>query len=69
MAIVQVKKSDVSGEEIPEGTGARIRVMFNDPDKLDLRADLTDAEVAQLLPFAQEVEPRPSRRGERRIRL
>jgi hypothetical protein len=67
MALVQVRKSDASGKEIPEGTCARIRVIFNDPDKTDLRADLTDAEVKQLLPFAQPVEERPGRR--KRVQL
>jgi len=62
MALVQVRKSDASGTEIPAGTGARVRVMFTDPDRNDLRADLTDEEVAELLPFAQPVEARPGRR-------
>jgi hypothetical protein len=35
--------SSVSREMIPAGTGARIRIIFNDPDRLDMRADLTDA--------------------------
>lgn len=62
MAIVQVRKSDKSGAEIPAGTGARIRVIFNDESKTDLRADLTDAEVKKLLPWAKPVEERPARR-------
>jgi hypothetical protein len=62
MAVVQIRRSDKSGEEIPEGTGARVRVMFAD-DRDDLRADLTDEEVRELLPFAQEVRTRPTRRG------
>lgn len=63
MAIVQIRKSDYSGAEIPPGTGARIRVMWNDGAKTDLRADLTDEEVGELLPFAHAVEPRPDRRS------
>jgi hypothetical protein len=65
MALVQTRKSDASGKEIPRGTGARIRIMFNDPEKDDMRADLTDAEVAEILPFAQPVEARPERRKAR----
>jgi len=68
MAVVQMRRSDVSGEVIPDGTGARVRVMFADPERVDRRADLTDAEVEELLPFMSEVEPRPQRRGEKRNR-
>lgn len=69
MALVQVRRSDLSGDEIPEGTGARVRVMFYDPDRVDRRADLTDEEVERFLHFVKEVEPRPQRKGEKRIRL
>lgn len=62
MAVETVRKSDVSGDTIPEGTGARVRVIFNDPERDDLRADLTDAEVEKLLPWAHPVKPRPDRR-------
>jgi hypothetical protein len=62
MALETVRKSDASGELIPEGTGARIRVIFNDPERHDLRADLTDDEVAELLPWARPVVTRPDRR-------
>lgn len=65
MAFVQIRKSDKSGVEIPQGTGARIRVIFNAEDKDDLRADLSDEEVAELLGFAQPVETRPMRRKSR----
>jgi hypothetical protein len=55
--------SDKSGEPIPAGTGARIRVLFHD-DRLDMRADLTDTETEQLIEDYNltSVEPRPSRR-------
>lgn len=66
MPRVTILQSDLSGDEIPEGSGARIRVMWYDPNKNDMRADLTDAEVKKLLPFACEVEPRLSRRGPQR---
>lgn len=62
MAVETIRKSDASGDEIPAGTGARIRVVWNDPDRNDLRADLTDEEVERLLPWAKPVQPRPDRR-------
>lgn len=66
MTVVQVRKSDKSGEEIPEGAGARVRIQFYDEDKTDRRADLTDAEVEELFPYTTPVEERPARRGEKR---
>ena len=62
--------SDKSGKEIPRGTGARVRVMFYDTDKVDMRSDLTDAEVAQLVKDygLKSVEQRPQRAGEKRER-
>lgn len=65
MALVTARKSDVSGELIPEGTGARMRVIFYDESRPDRRADLTDAEVEEVLHFAQEVKQRPERRARR----
>ena len=49
MAIETVRKSDASGKAIPDGTGARVRVMFNDPKRPDMRADLTDDERAAFI--------------------
>lgn len=71
MPVKTFRISSLSNEVIPEGTGARIRIMFNDPNRNDMRADLTDAEAAKLAKQfkAEEVEPRPERRGARRIRL
>lgn len=71
MALTQVRKSDKSGAEIPEGTGARIRLEYYDGETLAHRADLTTAEAAELIEAygLQEVEPRPYRAGERRVRL
>lgn len=63
MAVHKVKYSDKSGDPIPDGTGARIRVQWFDRGKVDLRCDLTDQEVELLLGFAQRVEIRPERRS------
>lgn len=65
MALETVRKSDASGDIIPAGTGARVRVIFAAEDKDDLRADLTDEEVEELLPWAKPVKPRPDRRKQR----
>lgn len=56
--------SDKSGDEIPAGTGGRVRVLFNDQDKVDMRADLTDAEVEKLVRDykLKPVQPRETRR-------
>lgn len=66
---VTVRVSDKSGAEMPPGTGARVRVMFYG-EGVDMRADLTDAEVAKLIREYKltEVETRPTRAGERRRR-
>lgn len=71
MALVQVRKSDASGAEIPEGTGVRVRLEWYAPDKVASRADLTDEEALELIERygLAEVETRPERQGERRIRL
>lgn len=61
MAVAKVRTSDYSGKQFDAKTGARIRVMWNDKRKVDLRADLTDAEVKQLLSFCVPVEQRPDR--------
>lgn len=62
MALETVRTSDASGELIPPGTGARIRVMYYDPNIDDRRADLTDEEVEELLPWTKPVQTRPDRR-------
>jgi hypothetical protein len=56
--------SDKSGKQIPAGTGGRVRLIFYDEDKVDMRADLTDAEVKQLVEEYQlkPVQPRDERR-------
>jgi hypothetical protein len=65
MALVQARKSDLSGDLMEAGTGARIRIEFYDGKRVARRADLTDAEVEKLLGFAHEVEVRPERRRSR----
>ena len=65
MALIQARKSDKSGDMIEPGTGARIRIEFYDGKRIARRADLTDAEVEKILPFATEVETRPERRRSR----
>jgi hypothetical protein len=48
MARKTVRVSDVSGEEIPEGRGATIRITFKDARKGARELDLTDAEAEKL---------------------
>lgn len=71
MPVRTVRISSKSNSVIPDGTGARIRIMFTDPSRTDMRADLSDEEALELARAfgAEEVEPRPERRGERRIRI
>jgi hypothetical protein len=70
MPVKTVQFSNVTGELIPEGTGARVRVVFGDPDKGDMRIDLADAEVNELVERynAEPVKARPYRAGEKRNR-
>lgn len=67
MPVRTVRISSVSGDVIPEGTGARVRVIWADEDRVDFRSDLTDAEAQQLIQQygAEEVEARPDRRRRR----
>jgi hypothetical protein len=67
MAVKTVRISSLSNVVIPDGTGARIRVMWSDPARTDLRADLTDEEALKLVKQykAEEVEIRPERRAAR----
>jgi hypothetical protein len=71
MPVKTIRVSSLSNEIIPEGTGARVRIMFTDPNRVDMRADLTDEEAESLAKTyaAEQVDPRPARRGERRIRI
>jgi hypothetical protein len=48
MARKVVRVSDMSGEEIPEGKGATVRVTFTDARKGTRELDVTDAEAEKL---------------------
>jgi hypothetical protein len=43
-----IRVSDMSGTEIPEGTGATVRITFSDARKGVRELDLTDAEAEKL---------------------
>ena len=67
MPVKTVRISSLSGNVIPDGTGARVRVIWADQDRVDFRADLTDAEAERLIEQynAEQVEARPDRRARR----
>lgn len=48
MAKKMVRVSDMSGEEIPEGRGATVRITFADARRGARELDLTDAEAEKL---------------------
>jgi hypothetical protein len=48
MAKKTVRVSDQSGEEIPDGKGAVVRITFNDARKGSRELDLTDTEAEKL---------------------
>ena len=48
MARKTVRVSDMSGEEIPDGKGAAVRITFNDARKGVRELDLTDSEAEKL---------------------
>jgi hypothetical protein len=48
MARKTVRVSDMSGEEIPEGKGAVVRITFSDARKGARELDVTDAEAERL---------------------
>jgi hypothetical protein len=48
MARKTVLISDISGEEIPDGKGATVRITFRDARKGARELDLTDAEAERL---------------------
>ena len=48
MAKKTVRVSDISGDEIPEGKGATVRITFGDARKGSRELDVTDAEAEEL---------------------
>ena len=48
MAKRTIRVSDMSGEEIPDGQGAVVRITFTDARKGSRELDLTDAEAERL---------------------
>ena len=48
MAKKSIFVSDLSGDEIPEGKGARIRITYSDARKGAAELDVTDEEVEEL---------------------
>ena len=48
MAKKTIRISDMSGDEIPEGKGATVRVVFADARKGIREIDMTDAEAEKL---------------------
>ena len=48
MARKTIRVSDMSGEEIPEGKGATVRVTFVDARKGARELDVTDAEAEKI---------------------
>lgn len=48
MAKRSIFVSDLSGEQIPEGKGAKVRVTFNDARKGSAELDVTDQEGDEL---------------------
>jgi hypothetical protein len=48
MAKKTIRVSDMSGEEIPDGKGATVRITFADARKGVRELDLTDAEAERL---------------------
>ena len=67
MPVRQVLISNLSGAEIPAGTGARVRIMWHDPKRVDQRIDLTQEEALKLAKQfkAEEVEVRTDRQKSR----
>lgn len=47
--MAQVRVSDISGEIINQGTGAALRLVFEDESRGVLDADLTDSEASAVL--------------------
>lgn len=61
MAKKTVRVSDLSGQEIPEGKGATVRITFADARKGVIELDITDAEAEEIGKSGRKV----ARRGRR----
>lgn len=61
MARKHVFVSDLSGESIPDGKGAKVRITFNDARKGSAELDVTDGEAEDLARKGRKV----ARRGRR----
>jgi hypothetical protein len=48
MARRTIRVSDISGEEIPDGKGATVRITFADARKGSRELDVTDSEAEQM---------------------
>ena len=48
MARKTIRVSDISGQEIPEGRGATVRITFADTRRGSRELDVTDAEAEKL---------------------
>ena len=48
MARKTIRVSDISGQEIPEGRGATVRITFADARRGSREHDVTDADAEQL---------------------
>lgn len=59
MAKKTIRVSDVSGQEIPEGKGAVVRITYSDARKGSRELDVTDAEAER---FGGRVVKRRGRR-------
>jgi len=68
MPVQRILVSSLSGDVIAPETGARVRIMWHDPARADMRLDLTQAEAEKLATQykAEDVEIRPERRIPRR---
>lgn len=64
MPIQKTIVSSLSGDVIPAGTGARVRILWADDERADMRADLTTAEAEKLAKQfkLEDVVTRPERR-------
>jgi hypothetical protein len=76
MPVRRILSSSLSRDEIADGTGAVVRIVWRDSKRRNLKADLTDDEVAALMDHRsddgqkidwQEMRTRGVRRGRGRV--